>query len=425
MGKHTALNATASDPDRFPPRSGLGAVLATLFLSTTGFGLTLPALPFFVERMALGPGAADALIVFHVGMLTSVYALSQTVFGPVLGSASDRWGRKPFLLTGLLGFAASQAVFGVSTALPMLYAARAVAGLCGAALLTVGSAAMADMAGGGGYLRAMAWRGSAVGAGIVVGPMLSGFLSRGNMHGHQMVGRLMLDGFSIPFLAAGGLALVATGLVAFWYREGERPHDDAGPDHESGPTRRVSIMDLLLLSAAAQLALSAFEATFALHAKDALGLGLVEIGWGYAVCGGVMAGLQGFLIGPRAASVGRSVYVVLGFSSLSLGLFGLAFSPSLPWALGSITVLAAGMGVLAPNLSAAVAERRPRGSGSSLGLQNTALGVGQVIGPLVGTLLFAVAPAVPFVATAALCGAISGLMWARRSRMSARSRKGE
>lgn len=392
----------------------LWVVLVTLFLSTAGFGLTLPALPFFVERLALGPGASDAQVVFHVGLLTSVYALSQMLFGPMLGAASDRWGRKPFLLCGLLGFAVAQAVFGLVTSLVTLYVARALAGLFAAALLTVGSAAIADMAEDRDYLRAMASRGMAVGLGVVVGPALSGFLSRGGMHGHQMVGHLMLDGFSIPFLTAAALALASVPLVAFWFEERPLP-STAAAESGSRDTRLPSLLDLLVLSAAAQLALAAFEATFALYAKGVLSLGTVEIGWGYAVCGGVMAGFQGLLVGRLGGRLDRVTQIAIGFAGLGLGLFSLAFTRSWPGVVGSITVLATGMALLAPNLAAAVTARRPDVPGASLGLQNTALGVGQVIGPLAGSVLFTIGPTLPFLAASAICVVISGILWARRA----------
>lgn len=392
----------------------LWVVLVTLFLSTAGFGLTLPALPFFVERLALAPGASDARVAFHVGLLTSVYALSQMLFGPMLGAASDRWGRKPFLLVGLLGFAVAQAVFALVTSLVALYAARALAGLFAAALLTVGSAAIADMVEDRDYLRAMASRGMAVGLGVVVGPALSGFLSRGDMHGHQMIGHLMLDGFSIPFLTAAALAAASVPLVTFWFEERPSP-STAAAESRSPDTRSPSLLDLLVLSAAAQLALAAFEATFALYAGGGLNLSTVEIGWGYAVCGGVMAGFQGLLVGRLGGRLDGESQIAIGFAGLGLGLFGLAFSSSLPGIVGSIAVLAAGMALVAPNLAAAVTTRRPGAPGTSLGLQNTALGVGQVIGPLAGSVLFPVAPTLPFFAASGLCVVISAHVWVRRA----------
>ena len=389
----------------------LRIVFAILFLSSTGFGLTLPALPFFVERLALGPAATPDQVALHIGALTSAYALSQVLLGPLFGMGSDRWGRKPFLVLGLLGFAASQALFGLATSLPVLYAMRVLAGASSSALLTAGSAAIIDLVPEGEQLRAMARRGMAVGLGVVVGPAFSGLLSRGDMHGHRMLGSMMLDGFTVPFLAAGAVAMAGVPLVAFGFRS--RLHRPVITAVAEGSHARIA--DILVLTMVAQAALSAFEATFPLYGQASLSLDLNRIGWGFVVCGGVMAMSQGPLIGLLEGRLSPSRQVALAFSFLAAGLSWLAFSRSLLGALGSIGVLAAGMAILTPNLAAAVAARRPSEPGASLGLQNTALGVGQVVGPLIGTALFTLAPPLPFLATAGVAASVSALLWAARA----------
>ncbi|MEP6913932.1 MAG: MFS transporter, partial [bacterium] len=67
----------------------LFVLLACLFVVMIGFGITLPVLPFYVERLALAEGASRQSAVLHVGMLTSVYALMQLIFAPLWGRWSD------------------------------------------------------------------------------------------------------------------------------------------------------------------------------------------------------------------------------------------------------------------------------------------------------------------------------------------------
>jgi len=73
----------------------LFVLLACLFVVMIGFGVTLPVLPFYVERLALAEGATRRSVVMHVGLLTGVYALMQLIFAPVWGRWSDRIGRRP------------------------------------------------------------------------------------------------------------------------------------------------------------------------------------------------------------------------------------------------------------------------------------------------------------------------------------------
>jgi MFS family permease len=387
----------------------LWLVSSTLFLSTLGFGLTLPALPFFVERMALGPDAPEFRITFHVGMLTSIYALSQVLLGPLIGAWSDRWGRRPLLLVGLLGFAFAQGLFGLGTSLPVLYAARFAAGASAAALLTASSAMVVDIFDREDRIRGMAWIGTAASLGLVVGPAMSGLLSRGGMHGHRMVGYLMLDGFSIPFLVASAFALLALAPIALWL-------DESTPTtaHETRSVPgRAGIADLLVLSAAGQLAFASFEAIFALYGRAVLSLGPRAIGWGFVTCGLVMALFQGGLVGVVGDRIDARLQLSFGFAALAGGLVALGFVSGLGAALGSIAVLALGVAIITPNLTAAIAARRLHAPGSAIGLQNTANGIGQVVGPAAGSLLFAVNAQLPFLIASALSFALAAWLLLR------------
>ena len=81
----------------------LFVLLACLFVVMIGLGITLPVLPFYVERLALAEGASRQSIVLHVGMLAGVYALMQLIFAPLWGRWSDRIGRRPLILIGIGG----------------------------------------------------------------------------------------------------------------------------------------------------------------------------------------------------------------------------------------------------------------------------------------------------------------------------------
>jgi MFS family permease len=380
----------------------LWLVSLTLFLSMVGFGLTLPALPFFVERLALGVDPSPGRVTFHVGMLTSAYALSQVVLGPLIGRWADRFGRKPLLLLGLAAFGVAQAVFGLGSSLPILYSARLAAGAGAAAMVTVSGAVVADVLPERAWGRGLAWTGTAASLGLVVGPAMSGLLSRGGMHGHRMVGSFMLDGFSIPFLAAAALAVLSVPLVFFFLDEtayARRSEANAG-----GPQARMTAV--LSLTAASQVILSSFEAIFALYGASVLGWGVRRIGWGFVVCGGVMA-LQGGIVGLLAERVSRSRQIATGFAVLGIGTALLSVTESLPAVLGAIGVQALGFSLLAPNLAAEVARLRPDALGSALGIQSTAAGVGRVIGPVIGSLLFTIRPRLPFFLTSALAFAVA------------------
>ena len=74
-------------------------LLACLFVVMIGLGITLPVLPFYVERIARKRGATQQSMVLQVTLLTGVYSLTQFVFAPLWGRWSDRIGRRPLILT--------------------------------------------------------------------------------------------------------------------------------------------------------------------------------------------------------------------------------------------------------------------------------------------------------------------------------------
>lgn len=95
---------------------------AYVFVVMIGFGITLPVLPFYVERLALAGGASRQSIVLHVGLLTGIYPLVQLIFAPLWGRWSDRIGRRPLVLIGIAGYVIAQVLFGLATSLWLLYA---------------------------------------------------------------------------------------------------------------------------------------------------------------------------------------------------------------------------------------------------------------------------------------------------------------
>ena len=108
----------------------LFVLLASLFVVMIGFGITLPVLPFYVERLAQAEGATPRAVVMHVALLTAAYPLGQLVFAPVWGLWSDRTGRRPLLLMGMAGYVIAQILFGLATSLWLLYVARMLGASC-------------------------------------------------------------------------------------------------------------------------------------------------------------------------------------------------------------------------------------------------------------------------------------------------------
>ncbi|MCU0970408.1 MAG: MFS transporter, partial [Gammaproteobacteria bacterium] len=137
---------------------------------------------------------------FTVGLLATSFSLMQFIFAPIWGRLSDRVGRRPIILLGLLGSCLSYFAFGMASTLTSLFAARIFAGIAGANIPTA-QAVVADLTTPENRAKGMGMVGAAFGLGFIFGPAIGGFLSR--------------YGYSVPAFFASGLSLV--NFVAAWF----------------------------------------------------------------------------------------------------------------------------------------------------------------------------------------------------------------
>lgn len=387
-------------------------VIFSVFIAMTGYGITLPVLPVFVERLDLGPLAHAQLVALHVGAMTAAYAAAQLAASALWGRLIDRFGARNILLAGLAGFAIGQLLFGLSTQLEALYAARLLAGASASALITASSAFIASEALPVVQARALAWKGMASSLGVVAGPVLGGILVRPgapDVMFHLPSKHLVLDGFTFPFLAAGLLALLAIPSVLFVVK------DTVPAELRKGPRRAMMsvakrMVPVLTLSFLGALALAMFEAVLALFGSQQLMWSATLIGVAFAVCGLVMALMQVVVITAAGSDAQKSGLVSLGFLVSGVGLLFMVFARTPAAFLPAIAVMAVGIAAITPILIVSSARDSHPDTGTGLGLQNAALGAGQVVGPIVGVFLLGLNPSLPLAAAAAIClaGAVAG-----------------
>ena len=389
----------------------LFVLLACLFVVMIGFGITLPVLPFYVERIALEAGAAQQSIVLHVTLLTGVYPLMQLSFAPLWGRWSDRIGRRPLILIGIAGYVVAQVMFGLSTSVWLLYAARIVGGILSSATLPVSAAYVVDMTTKEERGRGMAWLGTAASLGVVVGPALGGLLSRRDWHFNWSAGHFKVDSFSTPFFAAALLGLLTLLAALRWLRESLPETSAQDMNKETRTDWRTlikSLSPLLALTLAGQFALTMFEGTFALYAQAKFDYGPVEVGAVFVVCGLVMGVFQAGAVGFLAGKISEMIQIGAGFALMGTGIALLATAQTTFLVFAFVAVLALGMAFIAPNLAALISKRGgERQAGASLGVQNAANSLGQSVGPLLGGALFIWQMNAPYLLTGALLVAVA------------------
>ena len=161
-------------------------IFATIALDMIGIGIIIPVLPDVVRRFATDPSHVNHLF----GYFVALYALMQFLASPVLGSLSDRFGRRPILLSSLFGAAIDYVFMAFAPTLALLFVGRLISGLTGASM-TVANSYIADVSTNENRAANFGMIGAAFGIGFIAGPLIGGLLGH---YGHQY-----------PFLAAAAL----------------------------------------------------------------------------------------------------------------------------------------------------------------------------------------------------------------------------
>jgi DHA1 family tetracycline resistance protein-like MFS transporter len=363
-------------PLRADTRSARLILFVTVFIDLLGFGIVIPFLPLFAARLGVAAGG--------VGAVLAAYSATQFLFAPILGNLSDRVGRRPVLLCGLAGSAVGYALYGYAASFVWLLISRVVHGAC-AATVSTAQAYMADITPEDQRAHAMGLIGAAFGLGFVLGPAIGGLLGHSSLR--------------VPAYFASGLA-AANFAFALYSLPESLPADSSGRQTRSTRTglpilpltpmlRRLDLRRLLALAFLSTLVFAAFETTFALVAAARYGYKAQGVGGALAWAGIVQAAAQGYLVGRLARILGESRLVRLGMLALGLGLGPLASFSSTPSLLTLLGLAAAGYGFANPAIASLLSKLAgPSSKGEVLGLNQSALSLARIAGPLLGGVVY-------------------------------------
>jgi len=357
------------------------------FLVMVGFGIVIPILPFFVDK--LGGGALS------LGIFMSAYSMMQFFFAPFWGRLSDRIGRRPVILIGLSGYGLTFLLFGIVNNLYLLIGIRALSGMISSATLPTAMAYLADITEGADRSKGMGMIGAAMGLGMIFGPALGGWL------GHYS--------FSLPFFVAGGLALSLLPFTWILLPESLKQPTSAVSERKRPSlildVVRNPLFPLFAVNFVMSFTMSMFESTFALLSAAKVGFGLREMGFTFAIIGIFGVLVQGMLIGKLVKRFGDASLVKFGAVLCSLGLLLIILSAdalSTILLLMSTVVFMVGNSLMTPTSSSLVTKQSSQGQGSSLGLFQSFASLGRILGPVVRGALFVIGMGLPYVTGAAL-----------------------
>jgi len=382
-----------------PP--ALAFIMITVALDVLALGLIIPVLPKLVVDFLHGDTAHGAEI---LGLFGTVWALMQFLSGPVLGSLSDRVGRRPVILLSNLGLGLDYVLMALAPNLTWLFVGRVISGITGASITTA-FAYIADTAGPEKRAQAFGMVGAAFGVGFIVGPAIGGLL--GNFDPR------------LPFWVAAGFSLLNFAYGLFVLPESlpaaKRAAFSWGRANPVGSLvllrSHPELLGLAGVSFLSQLSHESLPAAFVIYASYRYHWDQGMIGLTLAVVGICSAVVQGGLIGPIVARLGerRAMMFGLGAGAIGFAMYGLAATPTLFWIGVPLMAL---WGVAGAATQGLVSARvGPSEQGQLQGALQGVRGIAGLIGPGLYTLSFAYAigagaglgqPGLPYL-IAALC----------------------
>jgi len=387
-----------------PSKRNLYILTFVLFVVMLGYGIIIPILPFYIESMGAGG--------MELGLLVASYAVMRLIFGPIWGGLSDRIGRKPVLLVGILGYAVTMVWFGLANTLWMLFAARILSGMLSSATAPTTMAFIGDSTpekerGGG-----MGLLGAAGGVGTIIGPVLGGFLAG--------------ESLAIPFFLAAGLSVLSLLLAAAFLPESlpvEARQSNQGKNRLIDLKGWVRAIDspigvLLLLTFISTSGLMIFANVFGLYALEKFDFGPDDVGVMMMVLGMVSALAQGVLAGPLTKKWGDETVIKAGLFATAIG-FGLMLLANNYLAILLATAFfALTVALQAPALTSLTSRRATVPQGIAMGLSNSFVSLGRIVGPVLGGAVLDIDLSLPYLCGAAvmLIGFTGSLFWIRPER---------
>lgn len=350
--------------------------------------MILPILPGHAASLGSSP--------VTIGLLVGSYSAIQLVLAPFWGRVSDRIGRRPVLLIGLAGSAASYALFALAGHWWVLLASRLLDGGSGATI-NVGQAYLADATAPGDRARAMGKIGAAVGLGFIVGPMLGGITAGGG----------------VTLVAWVAAAITTLNLLVAWriLPESVRRLPATAPESTVPVSRLMLPLSVLFLST---LAFSVMYVVFPLWGEATLAVSRSTVSYWFALIGLVTAVVQGGVLGWLVRMVGETGTARCGTAFLATGL---ALVPLAGDAGGArfyvvLVLLGIGYGLAGPAMLGLVSrDTGAARQGRILGVAQSAASLARIIGPVVaGMVMSGAGAASAFMVSATVAAA--GLMMA-------------
>ena len=353
-------------------------ILITVLLDAIGFGIIIPVMPdLLVELLDIDTTAAST----WGGYLSFCYAAMHFLFGPLIGSLSDRFGRRPVLLLSLAALTIDYLILAFAQTIQVLFIGRILTGICGASFATA-NAYIADVSDEKNRGKAFGMVGAAFGVGFILGPVIGGFLGS-------------IDDRA-PFFASAGLALVNMCYGYFVLPESlpkeNRRAFSLSRSNPLGAFRQFRLFPkikwLLVVSFLLFVVHGVYPYTWQYHGKARYGWEPRDIGLSLMAFGICSAVVQGGLIGRVIKRFGERKTAFIGITCGIVAFGGFACATQW-WMLYFWIPISACAAATTPAIKAIMSTRVPSNAQGELqGALSSLQGVANMISPIMMTQVF-------------------------------------
>lgn len=355
----------------------IGIVLFCEFLICLGMSLIFPVMPFIRNEYHFSA--------FDMGMMSSLFALVQFIASPIVGRISDRTGRKPMLVWGLIVFGLAEFVFAATSKLWLFDLSRAVDGLSAAMFVPTSMALAADITTREQRAKVIGWLSAAFSGGLMLGPGLGGLLAN--------------ISYKMPFWVAGVLGIISA-IVAFFAlpadeQEELQSHTERADEELAGSSwdavkkmMTPALVVLFIMILVSAFGLAGFESIYSLYVNQVHHFDLTTIAAVLTVNGVLSLLLQVFLFDHLVIWFGEVQIIRWSFFISVIGTLIVIYDHS-HWQLFVATlVVYEGFDMLRPAITTLLTKMSESNQGLLNGINMSLTSIGNIIGPLLsGALL--------------------------------------
>lgn len=374
------MSSTTNQPQA-ASRAATAFIFVTVMLDFLAFGIIAPVLPNLIIHFEGGNISRAASI---IGYFAFAWATMQFVFSPILGSLSDRFGRRPIILLSCTGLGLDYIFMAVAPSVGWLFVGRVISGITTANVSTA-FAYISDVTPPEQRAKQFGMISAAFGLGFIIGPAVGGLLGT--------------YGLRFPFWFAAALSL-ANAIYGFFFLPESLPQDRRAKTalHMANPLGSLALLrsqpglgGLALVTTLYYFAQQALQSIWVLYADYRYAWSTRTVGWSLAAVGVGIVISSAVLVGPLVKRFGERPVVLAGLTSGMLAFmgFGIAWRG---WIMFAVIPLISFWGIAAPAMQSLMSQRvDPTSQGKLQGTVNSLRALTGMFGPLVFTQAFATA----------------------------------